>query len=108
MLIGEVFHDMYDFRSALKKILRNADIKKHYEPRKWVTSNYGNQNAVNIALSTNLTPCPPSRCDSDVGDGMSTQIFCATQGRRLLKFVKEEFPEWYKYIIPKGTTKLFI
>lgn len=71
---GESFHDMYDFRSALKKILRNADIKKHYEPRKWVTSHYGNQNA----------------------------------GRRLLKFVKEEFPEWYKYIIPKGTTKLFI
>ena len=41
-------------------------------------------------------------------DGMGTQIACATQGRRLLKFVKEEFPEWYKYIIPKGTTKLLI
>lgn len=34
---GEFFHDLSDFRDALRKIITNADIEKHYEPRKWVT-----------------------------------------------------------------------
>jgi len=39
---GEFFHDMNDFRESLRRILRNADIVKAYEPRKWVLENYGN------------------------------------------------------------------
>merc|ERR1711972_251416 len=39
---GEFFHDMSDFRQSLEKILRNADIPKRYEPRKWVLENYDN------------------------------------------------------------------
>lgn len=42
---GEFFHDMSDFRESLRKILRNADIPKRYEPRKWVLQNYGNEHS---------------------------------------------------------------
>eukprot|EP00747_Dinoflagellata_sp_TGD_P061745 gnl/TRDRNA2_/TRDRNA2_152663_c0_seq2.p1 gnl/TRDRNA2_/TRDRNA2_152663_c0~~gnl/TRDRNA2_/TRDRNA2_152663_c0_seq2.p1 ORF type:complete len:497 (+),score=71.43 gnl/TRDRNA2_/TRDRNA2_152663_c0_seq2:92-1582(+) len=42
---GESFSDMNDFRESLKKILRNADIPYHYEPRKWVLENYGNDHS---------------------------------------------------------------
>jgi len=42
---GEFFHDMSDFREKLQVILRNADIPKRYEPRKWVLENYGSDNA---------------------------------------------------------------
>lgn len=69
---GEFFRGMEDLREKLKIILKNADIEKHYEPRKWVLSHYGDDIA----------------------------------GRRLLDFVRTEFPEWYKYIIPKSATGL--
>ena len=49
-IAGEFFHDMYDFRDALDKILKNADVQKHYEPREWVTANYGNDNSVTLTL----------------------------------------------------------
>jgi len=39
---GEFFHDMSNFRQSLEKILKGADIKHHYEPRKWLLENYGN------------------------------------------------------------------
>ncbi|CAK0911069.1 unnamed protein product [Prorocentrum cordatum] len=39
---GEFFHDMSDIRGSLRRILRNADVPYHYEPRKWVRENYGN------------------------------------------------------------------
>jgi len=42
---GEFFHDMSDFREKLRAILRNADIPKRYEPRKWVFDNYGNEHS---------------------------------------------------------------
>eukprot|EP00747_Dinoflagellata_sp_TGD_P063086 gnl/TRDRNA2_/TRDRNA2_153301_c0_seq1.p1 gnl/TRDRNA2_/TRDRNA2_153301_c0~~gnl/TRDRNA2_/TRDRNA2_153301_c0_seq1.p1 ORF type:complete len:553 (-),score=92.43 gnl/TRDRNA2_/TRDRNA2_153301_c0_seq1:10-1668(-) len=42
---GEFFHDMSDFRDSLRKILKGADIPYHYEPRKWVHENYGNENS---------------------------------------------------------------
>eukprot|EP00933_Yihiella_yeosuensis_P017545 TRINITY_DN14623_c1_g2_i1.p1 TRINITY_DN14623_c1_g2~~TRINITY_DN14623_c1_g2_i1.p1 ORF type:complete len:238 (+),score=32.83 TRINITY_DN14623_c1_g2_i1:1-714(+) len=42
---GEFFNDMSDFRDSLRKILKNADVYKHYEPRKWVHDNYGNKNS---------------------------------------------------------------
>jgi hypothetical protein len=34
---GEFFHDLSDFREQLRKIITNADVPYHYEPRKWVT-----------------------------------------------------------------------
>lgn len=40
---GEFFTDMRDFRQALDKILRGADIPNHYEPRKFVLENYGDK-----------------------------------------------------------------
>jgi hypothetical protein len=42
---GEFFHDLSDFREQLAKIVKNADIEGHYEPRKWVTERYGNQHS---------------------------------------------------------------
>merc|ERR1712217_948404 len=39
---GEFFHDMSDFRQSLEKVLKKADIKDAYQPRKWVLENYGN------------------------------------------------------------------
>jgi len=42
---GEFFTDMSDFRESLEKILRGADIQNHYEPRKYVLDNYGDQNS---------------------------------------------------------------
>lgn len=38
---GEFFHDMTDFKEQLQKIVKNADIPRHYEPRKWVTEHAG-------------------------------------------------------------------
>jgi hypothetical protein len=40
---GEFFHDMSNFRQSLEKILKNADVPLHYEPRKWLTAHHGNQ-----------------------------------------------------------------
>lgn len=42
---GEFFHDMTDFRQSLEKILKYADTPKHYEPRKYVRENYGDENS---------------------------------------------------------------
>lgn len=42
---GEFFHDENDFRESLKKILRNTDIEKRYQPRKWMLENYGNDHS---------------------------------------------------------------
>mmetsp|Transcript_6280 Transcript_6280/g.11501 ORF Transcript_6280/g.11501 Transcript_6280/m.11501 type:complete len:236 (+) Transcript_6280:1-708(+) len=42
---GEFFHDMSDFRQSLTKILQNADVFRHYEPRKWVLENYDNEHS---------------------------------------------------------------
>jgi hypothetical protein len=42
---GEFFHDQSDFREKLRAILRNSDIPKRYEPRKWVLDNYGNEHS---------------------------------------------------------------
>jgi len=42
---GEFFHDINDFRDALRKILKYADTPGHYEPRKWVLENYDNPNS---------------------------------------------------------------
>jgi len=39
---GEFFHDMTDFRDSVKTLLKNVD-ELRYEPRKWVTANYGDQ-----------------------------------------------------------------
>lgn len=38
---GEFFHDMSDFRPALERILKGTRTPHHYDPRKWVTENYG-------------------------------------------------------------------
>jgi hypothetical protein len=42
---GEFFHDMYDFRQQLEKIVKNADIPHHYEPQKFVYDTYGDVHA---------------------------------------------------------------
>merc|ERR1712012_42351 len=42
---GEFFHDMSDFHQSLEKILRGAATPGHYQPRKWVLENYGNEHA---------------------------------------------------------------
>ena len=42
---GEFFHDIRDIPKSLDKILKGADIPNHYEPRKYVLTNYGNANS---------------------------------------------------------------
>ena len=42
---GEFFHDMSNFRTSLEKIIKNADVPYHYEPRKWITEHQGNERA---------------------------------------------------------------
>jgi len=39
---GEFFHDMSDFRDSLRRIMQGVKDQK-YEPRKWVTQNYGDK-----------------------------------------------------------------
>merc|ERR1712032_313375 len=40
---GEFFTDMRDFRQSLERILKGADTRMHYEPRKWVREYYGDK-----------------------------------------------------------------
>ena len=40
---GEFFHDMSDFRESVQRLLRNVEAGNVYEPRKWVTDNYGSE-----------------------------------------------------------------
>ena len=42
---GEFFHDMSDFKQQLQKIVGNADIPHHYEPKEWVMEHYGDRNS---------------------------------------------------------------
>lgn len=39
---GEMFHDLSDLKEAARKIVKNADVENHYQPREWIRAHYGN------------------------------------------------------------------
>jgi hypothetical protein len=42
---GEFFHDMYDFRQNLDKILHNSEVKDYYTPQAFAREHYGDSNS---------------------------------------------------------------
>jgi len=40
---GEFFHDLSDIRDSIRRILKNTRDGGVYEPRKWITTHYGDE-----------------------------------------------------------------
>ena len=102
---GEFFHDLNtDFRDSLSKILKNSDIEKHYEPRKWVTECVHTEC---VFRQSDFCCFSPLRHESSLVCVASNRRYGNQHScKKLYSFVATEFPEWASAILPKGTTCL--